>query len=326
MNKFVPMSPDPYIKKDGDQELAKFGHLNAIVNVLNNQALSQTGLVAHAGDGQALGTPLQQGFNAFSVVATTGDSATLPSLVALCACTPCGPIAPVVVVNSGANAMNVYPFPGESINALSVNTPISIAAGESLSFKNVSCNNWDTYGASGTAAPVGVCTDSTLTGTGLPGSCLHVVSQPATLGFAEYVQRTQAPNNSVASGLALKLTTDNAAIFDTIGITVAGAPTQGDAFTLPVGYYMVRYETSTSSVGPLAISQGNTAAGPFTADINTKAGSTTATTWINGGGIVHSTVGNQTIIVGPTDSVAAAVTTTGGAPQYIVRLTILKIG
>lgn len=150
----------------------------------------------------------------------------------------------------------------------------------------------------------------------------------ATSGFAEYVQYTQAPNNSVASGLALELLTDNpTGVFNTIGIITAGAPTQGTAFNLPIGFYMVDYETSTSSVGPLVISQGTVAGGPFTADINTKAGSTTATTWIHGRGIVESSVANgQWIIVGPTDSVTAAVVPAGGAPQYIVRVTFLKIG
>ena len=31
MKKFIPKSPDPFIKKEADQELAKFGHINAIV-------------------------------------------------------------------------------------------------------------------------------------------------------------------------------------------------------------------------------------------------------------------------------------------------------
>jgi hypothetical protein len=31
------------------------------------------------------------------------------------------------------------------------------------------------------------------------------------------------------------------------------------------------------------------------------------------------------MIVGPTDSVAAAVSTTAGSPQYIVRVTMLQI-
>jgi len=35
MNYFEPQSPDPFIKKNEDQGLAKFGHLNAIVKTIN---------------------------------------------------------------------------------------------------------------------------------------------------------------------------------------------------------------------------------------------------------------------------------------------------
>jgi len=35
MNKFRPLSPDPFIIKDADMALAKFGHLNAIIDELN---------------------------------------------------------------------------------------------------------------------------------------------------------------------------------------------------------------------------------------------------------------------------------------------------
>lgn len=35
MEKFVPQSPDPFLNKDADMSLAKFGHINAIVDELN---------------------------------------------------------------------------------------------------------------------------------------------------------------------------------------------------------------------------------------------------------------------------------------------------
>ena len=35
LNKFVPLSPDPYITSDPEMTLAKFGHLNTIVDYLN---------------------------------------------------------------------------------------------------------------------------------------------------------------------------------------------------------------------------------------------------------------------------------------------------
>lgn len=145
MNKFKPKSPDPYIRKSEDMELAKFGHLNALVDVFTQQAQSQTGLVALAGGGQSGATLLIPGFNLFNTVATAGDSSILPSLVALCACTPCGPIAPVVVKNSGADDLDIYPAVGETINGGSVNVPVTIIAGTSITLKNTSCTNWESY-------------------------------------------------------------------------------------------------------------------------------------------------------------------------------------
>jgi hypothetical protein len=35
MEKFVPQSPDKFLRKDADMAPAKFGHLNEIVTVLN---------------------------------------------------------------------------------------------------------------------------------------------------------------------------------------------------------------------------------------------------------------------------------------------------
>jgi len=143
MNKFYPAQPDPYIKHSPDQELAKFGHLNALVAVFNAWSGSQTGLTAKAGGGQTGATQLIQNFNQVTTVATTGDSAVLPSLTAAAACTPCGPIAPVIVVNAGAYTLNVFPALGESIVTASsntnagVNTAVAIASGATLKFQYV---------------------------------------------------------------------------------------------------------------------------------------------------------------------------------------------
>lgn len=35
MDKFIPKSPDKFLKKDADATLARFGHLNELVNVIN---------------------------------------------------------------------------------------------------------------------------------------------------------------------------------------------------------------------------------------------------------------------------------------------------
>lgn len=44
INKFVPLSPDPYLNTDADMSLAKFGHINSIVDYLaDSLKLATTG-------------------------------------------------------------------------------------------------------------------------------------------------------------------------------------------------------------------------------------------------------------------------------------------
>lgn len=45
MNKFKPISPDPFIVEDQDMTLARFGHINAIVEALNEVVPSTSGLM-----------------------------------------------------------------------------------------------------------------------------------------------------------------------------------------------------------------------------------------------------------------------------------------
>ena len=51
INKFVPLSPDPFLNSDPDMSLAKFGHINAIVEYINN-----SGGLKLSGDGLISGT------------------------------------------------------------------------------------------------------------------------------------------------------------------------------------------------------------------------------------------------------------------------------
>lgn len=39
MDKFIPQSPDPFLKKEADMTGARFGHINAIVDEINKQPL-----------------------------------------------------------------------------------------------------------------------------------------------------------------------------------------------------------------------------------------------------------------------------------------------
>lgn len=97
------------------------------------------GLVANVAQTQAAGTPLTGEINIVATVAVAGDSCLLPGLYAnnigLC----------VTVRNNGANATNVFPAVGQTINALAANTALSVAAGTTVNFISTSASNWRSY-------------------------------------------------------------------------------------------------------------------------------------------------------------------------------------
>jgi hypothetical protein len=105
---------------------------------------TQLALTALAGGGQTGATALKFGINQFSTVATTGNSAILPASVLG---------QEVIVVNNGANSMNVFPASGDTINSGSANAAVAVAAGAQATFKGVSATNWletvSTPGATG---------------------------------------------------------------------------------------------------------------------------------------------------------------------------------
>lgn len=153
MKYFTPKSPDPFIKKDADMSIAKFGHLNAIVNELNQFHLNQT-IAAFAGGGQISGTSLITGINVVNT-ATNGDSVVLPCIGTCnslsCRCCVNNDVAaettaPVVIKNNGPGTLTVYPCPGVAIDGLPVNTPIIVGIGSSISVTRLSCSDWATYG------------------------------------------------------------------------------------------------------------------------------------------------------------------------------------
>jgi hypothetical protein len=94
-----------------------------------------TGITARAGGGQADAVPLAAAFNRVTTVATAGDSVRLPAAL---------PGASLTVFNRGAASMNVFPATGQTINALSANTALAVAAGASARFVCVAPGVWDT--------------------------------------------------------------------------------------------------------------------------------------------------------------------------------------
>ena len=40
--KFIPQSPDPFLKKDSDMALAKFGHINELLRMMQREFADDT--------------------------------------------------------------------------------------------------------------------------------------------------------------------------------------------------------------------------------------------------------------------------------------------
>lgn len=92
-----------------------------------------SGLVALAGGGQAGATGLTGDINVIATVATAADSVQLPQAMAG---------REISVTNTSANSMNVFPFVGDKINALSVNAAFAVAAGKTCSFFSAASGQW----------------------------------------------------------------------------------------------------------------------------------------------------------------------------------------
>jgi ascorbate-specific PTS system EIIC-type component UlaA len=94
------------------------------------------GLTAFAGGGQAGALPLPSIMNKVTTVATAADSVLLPKAYA----------GMSVVVKNGAasNSMNVFPYLGDAVNALSANAAYAIAVTKTVEFVCFVDGTWDT--------------------------------------------------------------------------------------------------------------------------------------------------------------------------------------
>jgi hypothetical protein len=83
-----------------------------------------SGLTAFATGGQTNATPLTAAINRVTTVGTAADSVKLPVAT---------PGLAIVVINAAAaNAMNLYPALGDSINALAANAAFSVVANKTV--------------------------------------------------------------------------------------------------------------------------------------------------------------------------------------------------
>lgn len=93
-------------------------------------------VTATAGGGQSAVATITATTTRVATVATAGDSVTLPKAA---------PGLRYTIMNkAAANSMNVFPFLGDTINALSVNAAFALAATKSADFICTGAGQWDT--------------------------------------------------------------------------------------------------------------------------------------------------------------------------------------
>jgi hypothetical protein len=110
--------------------------LNAKDIILTRQLFQSTqeGLTAKAGGGQAGATPITSMCARFTTVATTLDSAILPTAT---------PGLEITIINAAAaNTLNVYPDVGSTMNIAVANTPLPIPAGKTAIFFTTAQGSW----------------------------------------------------------------------------------------------------------------------------------------------------------------------------------------
>lgn len=151
-----------------------------------------------------------------------------------------------------------------------------------------------------------------------------IAGAPAgTLGGASYSYLIQSPNDSVAPGVSFTVSTE---VYNGIpSAIVMSAANGGTVWTLATGTYVIDYEMSMSSTGPVAIFTGPSS-GALARDDNTISGSTTATTWVHGRAFETVTAGvNNVVSICATVSTATVVLSGTASPHYNIRVSFLKI-
>lgn len=147
------------------------------------QTLSYTGgLTAHAGGGQGSALALTTSINRVTTVATAGDSVALPAAA---------PGLIITVINTGANAMQVYGAGTDTINAVATATGISQIPNSVLTFVCVTSGLWQCEavgsGYSGQLPTVSTTNGLTAHAGGGQGSALlltTVINRVTTVGTA----------------------------------------------------------------------------------------------------------------------------------------------
>ena len=118
----------------GSSNQVSIGTAASLVQILPGGLLRRSvtaGITADAGSAQG-GSPLVSDINQVSVCGTTGDSVTLPAAIAG---------LEVTIINSGANACDVFPASGDNLGA-GADTAASLASTANITYVAYNGTNW----------------------------------------------------------------------------------------------------------------------------------------------------------------------------------------
>lgn len=185
------------------------------VNPITSLLPNLQNIVAHAGGGQSLATPLNLGINVVAITATGGDSVLLPDDVVG---------QTVIISNRGVAEVAVYPFVGDSINQQATNTPIFVFPDETYILYGDAATNW----ASVNISPVLISNSGIVAhaGGGQTNATLVTTGLTVVNTVASANDSIRLPGNNVGQiFVVVNLGVSTLAVFPPVGSNFQGAAT-----------------------------------------------------------------------------------------------------
>lgn len=212
--------------------LSQVDHLSWLVAELiangpaGTAASITNGITAFATGGQASATALTTPVNRVTTCATIGDSVKLPTSAAG---------AVVVVTNSGATGLDIFPATGDLIDTLAANTAIRIASGTTVALYCAVAGTWN---STPTPLPyakfvtINVTAGTLAVGNATGAATVNLTSTNATPGTQTTRTASQmfadTPNARVGDAYMLRITNTGAGVFTLAagsGVTLTGTAT-----------------------------------------------------------------------------------------------------
>lgn len=159
-------------------------------------------ITAHAGGGQASATALTTELNRVTTVATAGDSVKLPVSA---------PGLTIIVINHGANSMQVYGSGTDTIDDVATATGVSQMAGSNVIYSCTTAGTWYSNGI-GTGYAGSFPTQSYVNGLTAHAGGGQASATPITACIARFTTVATAGDSSLlpASAPGMQITVNNA--------------------------------------------------------------------------------------------------------------------